>query len=328
MFYFFSHYYGNCYRINTGYDTKGNKIDFYKQIAIGKYNGFSLILFSGVFEDEMSSILNLEKSNGVIISIENQTYFPTVRFNGIHLMPGTNTYISLRKTVSKDMPHPYSNCQHANEFKSIFESEFVRYNLTYSQETCMLFCEQKWFYDQCKCLITFIPQIFNANPCSSAVELQCMEKNDVLFDENIECTRLCPPACEVVTYSYSSSYGEFPSKGIYLEKLRNNPFLIEHFARANISYDEITFDRLKSSTLGLDVYFEDKKFTSIEQSPTRLLVDLFSGIGGDLSLFIGMNVLSLFGLVELAIEIFYILKSKNETTKNEITINTQGSLKF
>ena len=55
------------------------------------------------------------------------------------------------------------------------------------------------------------------------------------------------------------------------------------------------------------VYYDDLKYTLITQQPKTLLVDLVPNIGGILGLFVGTSFLSFVEIIELIIELIYIL---------------------
>ena len=59
------------------------------------------------------------------------------------------------------------------------------------------------------------------------------------------------------------------------------------------------------------VYFDSLDYTLIDQMPKMNMLDLISNIGGNLGLFIGVSFLSFAEIIELIIEIFFILKNFN-----------------
>jgi hypothetical protein len=83
-----------------------------------------------------------------------------------------------------------------------------------------------------------------------------------------------PPECESVSYDTFTSTSVYPNPGSAYARLKNNPTVINHFASANISYKELTFERIQSSTASVIIYFEDIRFTRISEKPSRLVCSL------------------------------------------------------
>jgi hypothetical protein len=59
----------------------------------------------------------------------------------------------------------------------------------------------------------------------------------------------------------------------------------------------------------LTFFYESLSYTVIDQIPKMNMLDLISNIGGNLGLFIGVSFLSFAEIIELFIEILFILKS-------------------
>jgi hypothetical protein len=157
--------YGNCYRIKN-----------YNQYEEGRDYALSLRFFIGNFEDKFYTTFNDGEFKGVQISIDNQTYFPVTNEHMINLKEGTCTFISLKKTIIKDLPSPYSSCQSADAVGSFFYEEFVANNKSYTQKACMQFCKQKKMIDNCACFSYYYPKIGNSTPCLNKSQIECTYK--------------------------------------------------------------------------------------------------------------------------------------------------------
>ena len=57
---------------------------------------------------------------------------------------------------------------------------------------------------------------------------------------------------------------------------------------------------------GIYVYYEDLRYTWINQQPKIQFIDLISNIGGSLGLFVGISFISFLELFEILIEIIFI----------------------
>jgi hypothetical protein len=75
-----------------------------------------------------------------------------------------------------------------------------------------------------------------------------------------------------VTYDAYTTTGSYPNPGNAYITLKNNPIVVDHFARKNISKQSITFDLLEKSVASIIIYFEDIKYTSITDSPSRSVI--------------------------------------------------------
>lgn len=65
----------------------------------------------------------------------------------------------------------------------------------------------------------------------------------------------------------------------------------------------------KNSFVGVNVFYESLSFIESSESPQMGIVSLLASIGGNLGLFLGVSLFSLAEIVEVIIEIFYILKN-------------------
>ena len=99
------------------------------------------------------------------------------------------------------------------------------------------------------------------------------------------CLPDCPLECDSVKYETFYSFTKFE---------RNNSF--------NVKIDDY---------VAFGVYFDSLDYTLIDQIPKMNKLDLISNIGGNLDLFIGVSFLSFAEIIELFIEILFILKNFN-----------------
>lgn len=141
--------------------------------------------------------------------------------------------------------------------------------------TCLQFCKNKFILDGCGCYSRQYPAIFNATPCLTETDVKCTFGFMSKFNVTDSCFNECPPECKLVSYDFYSSFDIYPNQGLQVEYLRNNPMIIEHFANDNVSYDQITYDMIKSSVACAYIYFDGIRYTSIVQFPSRLMIVIF-----------------------------------------------------
>jgi len=93
----------------------------------------------------------------------------------------------------------------------------------------------------------------------------------------------------------------------YFEIIRKRPNLRDDFI--NRSFD---IENVRTSLVRVYIFYDALAYTeSIEIASKTSILSLAATIGGILSLFLGVSVLSLFELVEVFIGVCFILKKKN-----------------
>ncbi len=85
--------------------------------------------------------------------------------------------------------------------------------------------------------------------------------------------------------------------------------LLEKLSKSNISLPNLTKSNIRNEIALVSVYFDELKYTKIDQIPKMDLTSLISGIGGNLGLFLGLSICSFMELFEL---IWIIIMHKNE----------------
>lgn len=76
--------------------------------------------------------------------------------------------------------------------------------------------------------------------------------------------------------------------------------------RNDFNYGDMQ-EKLKKKFVSLNVYYDDLSYTQIDESPKTEMVDLISNIGGTLGLFIGVNFFNFIEIVELFLQILFII---------------------
>ena len=158
----------------------------------------------------------------------------------------------------------------------------------------MVFCEQMQIIAAFNCSDLRLPNILGATPCNA---------NDVyqVYYFSIDyskCFDLCPFECNQITYDLTISTTDYPSRNTFTSVYTSfGNELSELLGTSNIS--DVTYDMFKASFAAVFIYFDELKYTNIEQQPTLELVDVIANIGGTLGLFIGISLLSIIECIEL-----------------------------
>ena len=280
---FISQRYGRCYKFNGGKNLSNHSIPMKKATIGGRNDCFKL---------------NLNSATELFIWIHNKSSPPVIQNNNNHDDPiriakGTSNYLMIEKTIESKLGEPYSRCindpTNFRQNKTIID-HILNKNESYSQIKCLELC-----FD-----ISYI----ETNPCNcteaklGSVWLDCWIqkenesktgctynfKNDFYKKQIVEyCAHYCPLECDTTSYSYTLSVGN---------------------------------DNAMINTL-IFIYYRSLKYTSITQEAKILSFDLVSGLGGSLSLFIGISFVSLFEISEVLIGIVFIVMKRNNRFHNE-----------
>jgi hypothetical protein len=301
--YFYSKLYGNCYKFNSGWNSNGHEIPSKTMSKTGKLMGLKLELFLGF----NTSIGFIDRFRGARIIISNR-FLPLSIFDGFDVPLGQETNIHLKREQINRLEAPYSDCI---TNKSIIESKYVKIlnsnGNMYRQTDCIDLCFQVYLIENCKC---FEPTVYNFSynrPCTDIKDNYCLmgsyanftKKESTYFND---CLKLCPSECNSVIYSYSSSTSTYPSRA-YAEELAHLPVIKNKF----INKSEISYEKIKENILQVNVFYDTTIVTVKDEVPKMSIEDLVSNIGGTLGLLIGISLLSFIEILEIFLEILFIL---------------------
>jgi hypothetical protein len=309
-------WYGNCYTFNSEFDSNGIKINLEKSNIAGYKFGLQFTLYVNIYEKFIFVNKNevgknsLVKGFGAVIRIENSSYSTSSDTNALFLSPGHTTFISVDREFKSILAKPFSNCEVTDSFgsNSYLYNLIVRSELVYSQQLCFTQCLQRNFIDKYNCSFSFLPSIFNASTCNSNVTLVIQEaiyKFDSNFINDI-CLPLCPLECKQNKYQTSISSNQM-----------NNAHYNQYIPLIpNIANDFI--NRTLDATLsfaGVIVYYDSLMYRESIESPQMSIASLLGSIGGNLGLFLGVSVFSLCEVIEVFMEIIFIIKNRNRVVQ-------------
>ena len=225
-------------------------------------------------------------SDGIRIIIHNSSYDPTyyggTSSDGFNVAPGFNHLISIKRTFSYKLGEQYNNC--LKDVKSIdsYDSDLFRYiiqstNYSSRQTDCFNYCMGRELYKSMNISnkIDHFTNVFAKSGSNISTLIQTylrLLKNGITSI----CGNDCPLECDSIEYETSLSFNKF---------LTNNSDNIVNF----------------------NLFYSSLDYTMIDQIGKMNGFDLISNIGGNLGLFIGISFLSFAELIELFIEIIYII---------------------
>jgi len=308
-FFHFSH--GGCYMFNSNALKKYNNKSDIETIKIyrpGFQNSLQIELFVGEPNDQLGI---MSSSVGFDILFLNSTDFSN-QLDYLNLAPGFEYNIAIHKTIIEQIPKPYSNCQVDEANLETFNSEYFKIfrksNLTYKQSDCVDLCYQILSTNLCNCTDFILDLNYNSTLCKKDNELNCIinfyyenfTKNNYI---QTNCIPHCPLECKRIELSTTVSFSQYPSDN-YFDILKNNQQLQKTvFKSKNWSY-------IRNSILKVNINFETLSYKYIRENVIMSVVDLLAYIGGQMSLFLGISVLSFFEIFELLYEVTQIFLKK------------------
>ena len=307
----FDRYLGNCFVFNADSSNETSSRLKRSYIADSQF-GLSMDIFVN-FHENLTQLNAYNSKHGAYIRFENSSYLvdDTVD-NGITLMPGVATSCSLGRVKRINLAKPYSMCDLDNDSppKSNF-SEFVnliaRSKYEYNQQLCFYQCLQKSSISACNCTHPYYLSLFEEGPhCVSAEQTACFSKviGKFVADSFIadKCLPFCPLECNLTEFRVLVSTTDLLGDS-YADFIRERGYLTRNFVTRPIDVR-----MAKESVVRVHVFYNTLSYTLLYEYSKITIVTLLGSIGGNLSLFMGVSVFSLFELVEVAIEIYFIRK--------------------
>lgn len=155
----------------------------------------------------------------------------------------------------------------------------------------------------CNCTTMDKYSLLQYSPCKP--NDPCVTNKSKMFSTNEfireNCLNLCPLQCNRTLYpiavSSSMLIGDY-----YIEKIANNSKLREDFVTR-----EINAENAKNSVVRVYIFYQSLSYTeSVEVVTKPSILSLAANIGGILSLFLGVSVMSLFEVCEIFIELYMV----------------------
>ena len=302
--------YGSCYTFNSG--GTSSDVGLKKSNIAGPDCGLYLVLYVNVYE-KLLLMQDFIRNLGLIVRIANSTHTAYNMNDGILVAPGTHTYISISREFKSMLPKPYSSCEtttlpsNSYLYTLISRSEFV-----YTQQFCFAQCLQEYYFiKNYNCTYHLMPSLYNTSQCPHDTFEKILDEDSIF--ESTEyisetCLPLCPLECNQTLYKYSLSFSQLHG-GDFVSTIKNNSHLTSDFINRPIDSTQA-----EKSFIRLNIFYDSLSYTLTTESPQMDWVTLLGSIGGNLGLFLGVSVFSFCELVEVLVEIYYILIDKEKAT--------------
>ncbi|GBL76557.1 Acid-sensing ion channel 4 [Araneus ventricosus] len=284
--YFDSFRYGNCITFNK----KLHGVETLHVMSVGIGSG--LFMKIGIIS---SRYLDTTHTRGIKVVIHEPNAIPSPEEEGFILSPGYETLISLKQTVVRRLPYPYKD--------ECIDYEDQGKDSLKSRNNCIRSCIQKQNFEQCGCIDKSLGVMTDLKQCNVTDDTDacCLDRVlDYMSSSGPACN--CPLSCKSVYYNGEISralikiqkYKPFYPKGIIpgapgispeeVAKLRmprweDKKFVRREFLRLNIFY----------SSLERQVYEQQPKFEESE---------LFSYMGNEFGLWLGISLMTFFEVLE------------------------------
>ena len=299
---YFDRYYGNCYIFNSGFNnTQLNTIN------VPGADGSLKFDYYVNFHENLTAFNSFTGGFGAVIRIENNSYLIDTSLvdKNIRVMPGTDVSIKISRSFQFSLPKPYSTCDIPNDDQDMFIRTNYFFRLfansiyQYTREACYVQCWQQNLINKCSCMDSSYLSFFNEDFCFTDEQLNCSSTFWIEFTWDT-CLDVCPLECNQTIYKTDVSslqiLGDY-----YVYTIKENPVLANDFVT-----QEMSADLGAKSFVHLKLYYETLSYEKTYESPKMDVVDLLSNIGGNLSLFLGLSIFTLFELIEIILESYFL----------------------
>ena len=288
------HYkYGNCYTFNSGIDQNYQAVRTLSTSKPGPSQGLSMRI--NIQQEDYLKYVSDEA--GVRVMLHNQGMMPFPYLEGFSVSPGTATSVGMQKTVISRVDR-FGNhtCWDVNELdKDNVYRKFHKIT-QYTQQTCHNSCIGKTQLKECGCSEYSYPSNTSACDAFNSTIRKCLWVIHQRFNnDQLPCIEECRQPCREEVIEKTISMSQWPSTPYQTyEKEKNVNFSSQSFLLLNIFYNELNYQRIEESF----VYDE---------------INLLADIGGQLGLWIGVSVITVFELIELFAIILIRFFGRNKT---------------
>ena len=305
---------GVCYNFNYG-DAPNVSVSL-----VGELYGLQLELDV----DSVNSMQGgLTPSLGVKIILHERDKLPLTSTAGIALPTNTLTKLALKNVKVERQPEPYtSKC--LSEWPEQVLATLSNKSIKYQENLCQSFCLDDFVRNLCNCSMSVLidydrkispqcnmmdPEI---GPCIG--QLRTPGQLDALGSS---CT-YCRPACDETIYETDASHTQWPSKYFWPHLAADYNITYKGQAiQANGLADKIAFlsgesdeslyyaritdkleELIRESFLKVQIFYGSRSSRIVREIPKYNTGSLISSIGGALSLYLGVSIISMFEVVE------------------------------
>ena len=271
------------------------------------------------------AVEQLAQNNGLHIYIVNETVTTNAFSNGIEASAGRETTLLIDKKRVKKIQKPYGECTPGLTSIDAYSTAYYRltfqiYN-TYRQKDCFNTCYQANLIRNYSCYSLSFPYLKNTSvpACLSGIGLfysLYYFSQFFIADVATQCID-CPLECDSEFYTLTTSSLAYPTK-IYADMLANQTQIKNRFNNIPPTYEQ-----LKQSIASVNINYNQLGYTQINEIQKISVTDLVTNIGGTMGLFLGLSFLSFFEIVELLVELVFLLAQYTFRLHQEVEVIAQ-----
>ncbi|CAF1113979.1 unnamed protein product [Brachionus calyciflorus] len=282
------------------------------------------------FKTIKSKIFYFLEKKGLYLAVHNNSYKPDVQFEGVKLPVGFSADVSVHRYFYDRLGPPYGSCKKNTSTYTNEDTELYKETLKlgrYSRRICLEICLQSFFIlPKCNCTDPAIPALNRTHYlCHTPQEIKCIDnvRNDLdSTDLSVFCDHECPVDCYKIDYLYDINLTDYPTEYYF------NTIVQQSNIKDLFDNTTITYEKFKESLLLVNVFYKDLSYTLLEEIPSKHLSDILGEIGGQIGLFLGVSVLTLFEPLEFFIEVIYkLINSSNRKSRTVVSGFMDGKSK-
>ncbi|XP_067000080.2 amiloride-sensitive sodium channel subunit alpha-like [Anabrus simplex] len=287
--------YGNCFTFRTERRT----------VIPGREYGLSLELFLDQ-ANYLRAGLSPQAGARVVVHETNQEPLPVE--NGISVSPHTATSVALLQVQILRQKSPY----HANCTESWATSGYSKYvgsAYKYSSQRCQRVCLQLAFEEVCACAhpaYMDLPRgLVPCNLTSGSNAYMCATRVLDAFESRVRSCG-CNMDCREVSYETRISTATWPtdthwcSVAATLQLVKSCHPADQEYGGERRRQDKL---QVQGNLLKVEVYLENLRVRSVSQTPALSAQGFVSALGGALSLYLGLSLLSLLEALGLLLQL-------------------------
>ena len=312
--------FGNCFSFNS-VKRKQNEIPL-KTNNTGTKFGLKL----SVFLDNEEYLGISGQSLGATLVISNPYEKPPMDTEPIHLAPGQKTTVSLSQEIVTRRTQPFSEC--SPSWPDTLKLSKSYRAIDYSVEHCLYLCLQNQIALTCNC--SFLTDTAYSDDLEirqrAALHCDAWETSQKLCVDSVstafQATRdlcQCTQHCRRRNLLVDTSSSDWPSAAYapYLATMLQKfpSIVVKEFVRRTIAQSNGISSDLKSimqeNFARVEIYFKSLDFLKIEETPMYNTAMLFGTLGGNLGLWLGWSIMTLFELfqwVYVCIKVAFVRK--------------------
>lgn len=262
---------GVCHTFNAGL---GGPDSIRKAQFTGAGGGLILLLSA---EIDDNTIGRLSEGFSVLIHRQGDYFLP---WDGITVGPGMQAIITLHQQRIKNLEDPYETKCKDKKLKA-FSS--------YTPKGCFYECLAERIMETCKCRTAGYSVETSLKTCDKLDQYCVLNVTGNLNTSACDCT----VPCNEIRYTTEVHYSKFPDAG----------------SAAALQADGITalpFEQLRKNSVLLQIGYKTLSYELLEQNVAFGVEALFGEIGGNMGLFLGCSLMTIFEFADLLVALVFV----------------------